>query len=104
MADIKEYKIVINGVQESIDAVESLKNKLKDLEERIDAISTKSNINVNINGTLPTVDTTTTTTSNGGGRRDNSGLEEQDALEKQILATEEKLAQVRDENYQNSFI
>ena len=38
----KEYSIVINGIRESIDAVESLNKQLDTLEKRIDAVSKKN--------------------------------------------------------------
>lgn len=78
MANTKTYKIVINGVQESINAVDSLNKQLNDLEQRMNTLNSKG---VNVK-------------TQGGGN-----LDDQDKLEKQILATEEKLAQVRDENY-----
>ena len=78
MANTKTYKIVINGVQESINAVDSLNKQLNDLEQRMNTLNQKG-VNVKTQG--------------------NSDLDAQEKLEKQILATEEKLAQVRDENY-----
>ena len=79
----KEYKIVINGLQENINAVESLNKQLDDVEKRLNAINQKG---VNVS------------TPKGGGSYKGE-LDAQEKLEKQILATEEKLAQVRDENY-----
>jgi len=40
MANIKEYQIKINGISESISAIDSLNNKLQNLEQRINAINT----------------------------------------------------------------
>lgn len=84
MANTKTYKIVINGVQESIRAVDSLNKQLNDLEQRINTLNSKG---VNIN------------TPKGGGVNYTSELDAQEKLEKQILATEQKLEQVRDDNY-----
>ena len=75
---VKTYVLKINGVQESINAVDSLNKQLNDLEKRMNALNQKG-VNVKTQG--------------------NSDLDAQEKLEKQILATEEKLAQVRDENY-----
>ena len=80
---VKEYKIVINGIQESVNAVESLNKQLNDLEQRMNALNSKG---VNVS------------TPKGGGSYKGE-LDAQDKLEKQILETEEKLAQVRDDNY-----
>ena len=80
---VKEYKIVINGVKESINAVDSLNKQLDDLEKRMNALNSKG-----VNVSTPK-----------GGDSYKGELDAQEKLEKQILATEEKLAQVRDENY-----
>ena len=89
MADNKRtYSIEINGIKESIDAVKSLTASLGELETRIDALKAKASVNVSVNGNVQT------------NTSSSSDLKEQDNLEKQILATEEKLAQVRSENYQ----
>ena len=40
MANTKEYQIKINGITESINAIDSLNNKLQNLEQRINAINT----------------------------------------------------------------
>lgn len=80
---VKTYEIKINGVKESINAVDSLNQQLNDLEQRMNALNSKG---VNVS------------TPKGGGSYKGE-LDAQEKLEKQILATEEKLAQVRDENY-----
>lgn len=85
MADNKKiYTIQINGIDQSIKQVDALSEALKSLDAKIKELESK-NINVS-------------STSNGGGRA-NSELDAQDKLEKQILDTEQKIAQVRDENY-----
>lgn len=90
MANTKEYKIVINGVQESIDAVKSLNDQLKSLEERIKALESKS-IGVKA------------TTSTGGGSKSSStgSLSEEEKLERQINQLEEKRIAYSKEIYQN---
>lgn len=49
MAKNAEYSIVINGVKESIAAVESLNKQLDALEQRMDKLASK-NINVSTSG------------------------------------------------------
>ena len=90
MANTKEYKIVINGVQESIDAVKSLNEQLKSLEDRIKALESKS-IGVKA------------TTSTGGGSKSSStgSLSEEEKLQKQINQLEEKRIAYSKEIYQN---
>ena len=48
MANTKTYRIVVNGVQESINAVDALNKSLKDLEERIKVLENK---NLKLTGT-----------------------------------------------------
>ena len=79
----KVYNIKINGIQESASAVEALNKQLDNLESRINALN-KSGVNVG--------------KSVGGGSA-KQDLSAQEEIEKQILATEQKLAQVREENY-----
>lgn len=78
----KTYEIVINGIKESIDAVDSLNRQLDSLEKRIEKLS-KQNITVN---------------TSGGGNV--SALSEEDKLQQQILATEEKIKVARSESYE----
>ena len=91
MANTKEYKIVINGITESIEAVKALEKELFNLEERIKTLEAKS---VNIK----------TGSSGGGGssRTSNTNaLSEEEKLEKQILQTEAKREAYSKEIYQN---
>ena len=80
----KQYSIVINGLQQSVDAVDSLNKSLDALEKRIDALS-KKNINVS-------------TTSSGGGRT--KELDAEEKLQKQIIAQEDKIIGARKDEYQ----
>lgn len=84
MASTKEYKIVINGLKESVSEVDALNKQLDNLEKRMNALSQK-NINVGTTST-PKVD--------------NSALQEQDKLTKDIWATQEKINDARDRDYQ----
>lgn len=77
----KTYQIVINGIQESIDAVESLNRQLDALEKRIGALSSKS---VNLNGST--------------GK--NGGLDAESKLQRQIINQEDKIIAARKEGYQ----
>ena len=82
MANIKQFTIQINGVQESINAVESLNTQLNALESRINALASKQ---VNISAK----------SSNSTG-----ALNEEEKLVKQIQQTEEKIKATRTESYQ----
>ena len=87
MANTKSYKIVIDGIQQSVDAVKTLNQQLDALEQRIK----------NLEGKAVKVGTST---GSGGGGGNASALSEEEKLEKEILATEEKIAKVRSESYQ----
>ena len=86
----KTYQIVINGVQESIDAVKALNEQLTALEEKIKSVEQK---------TIKVVTSGTSTSTTSPSKTVERQLNEQDRLEKKILETEKKLADVRDENY-----
>ena len=91
MANTKTYSIKINGIQESIDAIESLNEKLFQLEQRIKTIESKS---INIKGSA----------SSGGGstRTSNaSALSEEEKLAKQIEQIDKKREVYSKEIYQN---
>lgn len=98
----KQYEIVINGVKESVDAVESLNKSLEKLEERFKTLEDKLNLNIKVN--TPNIEqeleNIVTSPADDVKKQDNRALEEADKLQRDILATEEKLAEVRDENYQ----
>jgi DNA repair exonuclease SbcCD ATPase subunit len=84
MANTKEYKIVINGLQESINAVESLNKQLDNLEQRINALQAK---NVSIG-----------TGSKGTSK---SSLSEEEKLAKQIEQIDAKREAFSKKIYQN---
>ena len=77
----KTYQIVINGIQESIDAVGSLNRQLDALEKRIGALSSKS---ISLNGNT--------------GK--NGGLDAESKLQRQIINQEDKIIAARKEEYQ----
>ena len=79
MSGTKEYKIVINGITESVNAVDSLLKKLETLEQRIDAISQKQ----------ATV-STASGGSGGGSSTRKSDLTEEQKIADQINRSYEK--------------
>ena len=87
MADKRIFTIQINGVSESVEAITSLNKQLDDLEQRLKNISSQG-VSLNV--------------SSGGdsGGKTSSELKEVDKLQKQILATKEKIAQADQEEYQ----
>ena len=90
MADKKVYSIVINGVQESANAVESLNKQLSELENRIKALE-KSSVKINAS-------------SSGGGSTSSgskSSLNEEEKLAKQIEQIDAKREAYSKEIYQN---
>ena len=86
MADKKVYSIVINGVQESVNAVESLNKQLSELENRIKALE-KSNVKINAGGS----------TTSGS----KSNMDEEAKLAKQIEQIDAKRQAYSKEIYQN---
>ena len=87
MADKRIFTIQINGVSESVEAITSLNKQLDDLEQRLKNISSQG-VSLNV--------------SSGGdsGGKTSSELKEVDKLQKQILATKEKIAQADQDEYQ----
>ena len=86
MANTKEYKIVINGITEAINAVDSLNKKLENLEQRINTINTNK------------------VTSSAGGSSSSSNassLSEEEKLAKQIQQIDAKREAYSKEIYQN---
>lgn len=85
MSKQASFEIVINGVKESIAAVDSLNKSLDALEKRIDALA-KKNVNVSTSGG----DTTART----------KALEEEDRLLRQIDQLHQKVADTEKQEYQ----
>lgn len=81
----KEYQIVINGIQQSIDAVESLNKSLDTLEKRIDALAAK-NVSISTSGVKSGTDT--------------KELKQEEALLKKIDQLHKKVAETEKKEYQ----
>ena len=92
MAAQKVYSITINGLQESIKAVDALNESLSALEQRIKTLESKS-INVGAK--------TSSTSSSSGSKTSTSSLSEEAKLEKQIAQLEEKRVAHSKQIYQN---
>ena len=84
MADnVKQFSITINGIQESIKAVDALSDALSFLEQRMKAVQSS-----------------TVSVGAGGGSTNVSALKEQDQLMKQIQKSEQDLINAQREEYQ----
>lgn len=79
----KTFSIVINGIQESVKAVDSLNDALGMLEQRMKAVQSS-----------------TVSVGAGGGSTNVSALKEQDQLMKQIQKSEQDLINAQREEYQ----
>ena len=84
---VRTYQIVINGLQESINAVESLNKQLETLEQRINKVSSAK--------------VSTSTTGGGSSSSRSSSLSEEEKLAKQIEQIDAKREAYSKEIYQN---
>lgn len=87
MANVRTYQIVINGLTESISAVDSLNKQLDALDKKITALQGKA---VNVSAAA---------SSGGGGGSRTSELSDEDKLLKQIEATQSKINQADLDDY-----
>lgn len=94
MANIKEYKIVINGLEESINAVDSLNKQLNALEAKIKALESKT---IKVNVVAPTV-TSSGTSSKGSSK---ASMSEEEKIAKQIEQIDAKREAYSKKIYQN---
>ena len=78
MANIKQYTIQINGIEQSISAVDALNKQLDALEKKIDALQGKA-----VNAA----------SSSSGGASRTAELSDEDRLLKQIEATQSRINQ-----------
>lgn len=112
MADKKKvYSIVINGLKESVDLVDSLNNQLKELDKNINAVKDKT---IKIKGEVEVTNMPEQKvvvgggSSSGGTSEKNTGVEAQKTLEieKQKLAAIKAQAQAEaalNEEYQEAY-
>lgn len=84
MAKSAEYSIVINGIKESIDGIQSINKQLDALEKRLDVIS-KKNITVSVSG---------------GGGSNAKALDEEAKILQKIDELHQKVAASEREEYQ----
>lgn len=93
MANVKEYQIKINGVQESIDAVETLNKQLNALESRIKQLESA---NVKVGTTTSTARASSTSTLS----QDVALQKELNSLKNEGTKLEAKQVAYQDESYQ----
>lgn len=91
MADVKTYSIRINGINESVRAIDALNDALAMLEKRIYGLEQKT---IKINTSFDEVKTSSKTSSTLSARK------EEDKLLKQIQKTEQDIANTQREEYQ----
>lgn len=96
MANTKEYKIVINGLQESIDAVKSLNEQLKGLEDRIKVLQDKA---INIKTNVSSVGATTSSASKSASSSVISTENEIIKQQNEELRLQAKINAARDESF-----
>ena len=92
--NIREYRIKINGLEESQQLVEALVDKLIQLETKLNALSSTT---INISGNV----TTTETTRGGGGRRNTEELSTEERLLEQIEKIQQRIEEARNREYEN---
>lgn len=84
---VKNYKIVINGIEKSIDAVTSLNSQLDVLERRIDALARKS-INIKVDGNV------------SAPKADASGIQEEARAQEELNNATKETIRLRAEDIQ----
>ncbi len=87
MADKKVYSIVINGVQESVNAVESLNKQLSELENRIKALE-KSNVKVNTGGSTTSASNSSVLKEEVAAQKELNQLKKEEAAQQRLIANE----------------
>lgn len=90
MANTKEYQIKINGISESINAVDSLNNKLQNLEQRINAVNT-SKVSSSAGGSSRTSNVSSLSEEEQIQREINKLKAEGEKLDAKIAATQDEI-------------
>jgi len=83
----KEYKIVINGLAESVSAVESLNKQLSELENRIKALE-KSNVKVNTGGSTTSASNSSALKEEVAAQKELNQLKKEEAAQQRLIANE----------------
>lgn len=90
----KKYYIEINGIKQSIDAIDALMGKLDALDKRLQDLG-KQTVDINVNTGATSSPTTSSSTPKAS-----SASSEEEKMQRQILANEEKISAARTESYQ----
>jgi len=90
MANTKEYKIVINGISESINAIDSLNKKLENLEQRINTINS-TKVSSSAGGTSRTSNVSSLSEEERIQREINKLKEEGQRLDAKIAASQNEI-------------
>ena len=90
----KKYYIEINGIKQSIDEIDALMGKLDALDKRLQDLG-KQTVNINVNTGATSSPTTSSSTPKAS-----SASSEEEKMQRQILANEEKISAARTESYQ----
>ena len=83
----KEYKIVINGLTESVSAAESLNKQLSELENRIKALE-KSNVKVNTGGSTTSASNSSALKEEVAAQKELNQLKKEEAAQQRLIANE----------------
>ena len=90
----KKYYIEIDGIKQSIDAIDVLIGKLDSLDKRLQELG-KQTVNINVNTGATSSPNTSSSTP-----KTSSASSEEEKMQRQILANEEKISAARTESYQ----
>ena len=97
----KEFQIVINGLKESVNAVESLNSQLDGLETRINRLQ-NAKVEVKVSGnTDETTDTRATVSGNKGTANASKRLTEEQRLQNQIAKEQQRNEALLTQEYQD---